>query len=185
MVYEGFRLQKLLAELLPQGKNRLSQVHLIFTSRLFATWDEGNKRYHARASLYGRPTLISTSGVVEAPARSREYYLLRRQYAALGKVALELEERFRARFLGYQDPRLTEVLKGYVMQALFYHLVGWPFCEDRGCRLYNAHWQEELLFSQLESPYEFCQRHEEFLRKLATTHNSPRRLSFKLNPLSL
>jgi hypothetical protein len=50
-------------------------------------------------------------------------------------------------------------MKGYAMQAVFHSLIGDPFCEDRGCRLYNAHWQEELIFAHIGSEYEFCQRH--------------------------
>ena len=51
------------------------------------------------------------------------------------------------------------------MQAVFYSLTGNPFCEDKGCRLYNAHWQEDAIFAQLESGYEFCKEHTKFLRK--------------------
>jgi hypothetical protein len=29
--------------------------------------------------------------------------------------------------------------------------------------LYNAHWQEELIFAQLESQYEFCGQHTRIL----------------------
>jgi len=111
------------------------------------------------------PSLISTSGLVEAPAKPREYYLLKQQYEKLGKDLTELKASFSRRFIDYGDKRLTEVAKGYVMQAVFYLLTGNPFCEDKGCRLYNAHWQEELIFAQLESEYEFCQRHTQLLEK--------------------
>ena len=74
-----------------------------------------------------------------------------------------LKDRFKGRFVDYDDERLTEVVKGYVIQAVFYTLTGNPFCEDRGCRLYNAYWQDELVFAQLESEYEFCPRHSELL----------------------
>jgi hypothetical protein len=55
-------------------------------------------------------------------------------------------------------------MKGYVMQALFYHLTLDPFCSDKRCRLYNAHWQEEVLEAQLEEP-EFCERHAKMLER--------------------
>ncbi|MFC1991372.1 DUF6775 family putative metallopeptidase [Chloroflexota bacterium] len=35
--------------------------------------------------------------------------------------------------------------------------------EDKGCRLYNAHWQQELIFAQLESGYDFCEHHSSVL----------------------
>ncbi|MFC1938628.1 DUF6775 family putative metallopeptidase [Chloroflexota bacterium] len=44
-------------------------------------------------------------------------------------------------------------------------LVGDPFCEDKGCRLYNAHWQEELIFAQLGAGYEFCESHTRLLER--------------------
>ncbi|MBI3600867.1 MAG: hypothetical protein HY097_09560, partial [Nitrospinae bacterium] len=70
------------------------------------------------------------------------------------------------KFIEYDDQRMTEVCKGYAAQALFYHIAGEPFCQDKGCRLFNAHWQEELIYSQLESPYEFCKIHTDMLKRL-------------------
>jgi len=166
VLYDGFYLQRIFAELIAREESILEFVHIFFTNRLFATWEEGDRRYHARTSVYGMPSVISTTGLVEAPARPREYYLLKQQYELLGKNLLELKERFKGRFIDYEDECLTEVVKGYTMQGVFYHLVGNPFCEDKGCRLYNAHWQEELIFAQLGSRYEFCGLHEKILDDL-------------------
>ncbi len=166
VLYDGFQLQKVFSELITQEERSLEVIHIFFTNRLFATWDESNKRYHARISVYGVPSVVSTTGLVEAPAKPREYYLLKQQYEMLGKDLLELKERLKVSFIDYDDERLTEVIKGYAMQALFYHLVGDPFCKDKGCRLYNAHWQEELIFAQLESEYEFCRQHARILDSL-------------------
>jgi len=166
ILYDGFHLHKIFREIVLREERSLEFIHILFTSRLFATWDEGDKRYHLRTSVYGIPSIISTTGLIEAPARPKEYYLLKQQYERLGKDITELKDRFNGRFIDYEDKRLTEVAKGYAMQAVFYHLVGNPFCEDNGCRLYNAHWQEELIFAQLESEYEFCGRHEKILDDL-------------------
>ena len=165
ILYDGFHLQRIFREIIPREERRLDFAHIIFTNRLLATWDDNNKRYHLRTSVYGIPAIISTTGLVEAPAKPREYYLLKQQYERLGKDLTELKDRFKGSFIDYEDKRLTEVAKGYAMQAVFYSLTGDPFCEDKGCRLYNAHWQEELIFAQLESGYEFCQRHTHLLRK--------------------
>tara|TARA_Y100000310_G_C20476852_1_gene712830 strand:- start:95 stop:895 length:801 start_codon:yes stop_codon:yes gene_type:complete len=162
VLYDGFRLLRVFAELIPPDERGLGLVHIFLTNRLFVTWAE-DQRYHARTSVYGLPSIISTTGLVEAPAKPREYYLLKQQYEMLGKDILELNERFKGRCLGCEDSRLTPVMKGYVMQAVFYALSGDPFCQDKGCKLYNAHWQEELIFAQLESHSEFCQRHAELL----------------------
>ncbi|MFC2024130.1 DUF6775 family putative metallopeptidase [Chloroflexota bacterium] len=164
VLYDGFGLAEVFSELVLPAERSLKRVHIFFTNLLFATWDDNNRHYHARTSIYGLPSLISTTGLVEAPARSREYYLLKQQYDFLGNNPRGLAARFKGRFLDYDDARLTEAVKGYAMQAIFYHLTGDPFCPDKGCRLYNAHWQEDLIFAQFESGYEFCARHAEILK---------------------
>ncbi len=166
ILYDGFHLPRIFYEIMPREAHSLEFVHIFFTNRLFATWDDSNKRYHLRTSAYGVPSIISTTGLVEAPAKPRGYYLLKQQYERLRKDLTELKERFKGSFIDYEDEHLTEVMKGYAMQAVFYSLTGDPFCEDKGCRLYNAHWQEELIFAQLESGYELCQRHTELLQKV-------------------
>jgi hypothetical protein len=166
ILYDGLRLQRIFSELLPERE--LVHVHIIFTNRLFGTYERTDGRYHAHVSVYGYPSLISTTGIVEAPAKPKEFYELRQRYLTLGDyVGIEhLKERFREQLVDYDDPRLTEVLKGYVMQALFHHAFGNPFCERRGCRLYNARWQEEVLEAQLSTP-EFCKEHESMLGLLS------------------
>jgi hypothetical protein len=165
ILYDGFYLQRVFPEIIPREELRLEFTHIIFTNRLFGTWDINNKRYHIRTSIYGIPSLVSTTGLIEAPAKPREYYLMKQRYEMLRKDLTELKDSFKGSFIDYEDKRLTEVAKGYAMQAVFYSLTGNPFCEDKGCRLYNAHWQEELISAQLESGYEFCQRHSELLNK--------------------
>ena len=169
ILYHGFELQGILAELIPKEEKNLKHLHIIFTNQLFGTWSRSDGRYHARVSIYGLPTIISTTGLVEAPAKPKEYYLLKREYHMLGmreNVISDLREKFQGRFIDYDDPRTTEVMKGYAMQALFYYLVGDPFCRDQNCRLYNAHWQEEMIHAQLKLPYEFCSFHQQILDSL-------------------
>ena len=166
ILYEGFHLLRVFHEIVPGEERSLEFVHIFFTNRLFTSWDDSDKRYHLRTSVYGIPSLISTTGLIEAPARPREYYLLKQQYERLGKDLTALKDRFKGSFIDYEDKLLTAVAKGYAMQAVFYSLTGKPFCEDKGCSLYNAHWQEELIFAQLESGYELCQRHNELLQKV-------------------
>lgn len=169
ILYHGFKLQRVLSELIPKEEKELKHLHIIFTNQLFGTWSQSDGRYHARVSVYGLPTIISTTGLVEAPAKPKEYYLLKREYHTLGmreNVISDLKRKFQGHFIDYDDPRTTEVMKGYVMQALFYYLMGDPFCRDRNCRLYNAHWQEDVIHAQLESPSEFCSFHQEILNSL-------------------
>lgn len=169
ILYDGLRMMDILHRLLPREERGLAHIHVVFTNQLFGTWDEGDQRYHARVCVYGFPSLLSTTGVVEAPAKPREYYLLKQQYASLGMqdaAAVGLHTEFQGRFIDHDDERLTDVMKGYVVQAILHGLHIDPFCEDKGCRLYNAHWQQELISAQIEGPYEFCPRHDEVLRQM-------------------
>jgi hypothetical protein len=43
-------------------------------------------------------------------------------------------------------------------------LTGEAFCDDPACRLFNAHWQEEMLRAQLADNY--CGRHRAWLREI-------------------
>ena len=163
ILYDGQKLTSTYAGLIDEGQLTVEIAHIVFTNQLVGTWDDNDKRYHARVAVYGYPSIISTSGVVEAPARPREFYLKRQ----MGVDPVTLKEEFRGRFIDYDDPRLTEVMKGYAAQALFYHMTGEPFCKDKTCRLYNAHWQEDLISAQLTSD-DFCSEHAAFLSELTT-----------------
>lgn len=169
LLYDAIEMMNILRELTPKPERNLNHIPIIFTNQLFGTWDEADLRYHARVIVCGFPSLISTSGIVEAPAKPKEIYFLKKHYFSLGVQDIEAKgvySQFKGKFIDYGDDRLTEVMKGYVMQALFYHLTSAPFCEDRNCRLYNSHWQEEVIQSQLESPYEFCPSHQQELQRL-------------------
>ncbi|MEW6455774.1 MAG: DUF6775 family putative metallopeptidase [Acidobacteriota bacterium] len=162
LLYEGFKLQSFFHELIPEKERNLNYLHVIFTNQLIVTWDYRDRRYHLRTSVYGFPSIISLTGIVEAPAKPREYYILKQALYNEDRMK-ELKERFKGRFIDYGDPAINEIVKGYVMQALFYYLLGNPFCKNRHCRLFNAHWQEEMIECQLKSPTEFCSFHEKIL----------------------
>ncbi|MBI4721609.1 MAG: hypothetical protein HY769_01150 [Candidatus Stahlbacteria bacterium] len=147
VLYDGFKLMVLFSEMITEKESDLAHCHIILTNQLFGTWDESDCRYHIRVSIYGFPSIISTTGIVEAPAKPREFYLSQR----MGADTITLEKEFKGKFIDYNDYRMTEIMKGYVMQALFFHITGNPFCEDRSCRLYNAHWQEEVIHAQIRA----------------------------------
>lgn len=154
VIYDGVELLALAAERLPAGERGIGVLHVWLTERLFATWDDDDRRYHLRVVLCGVPTLLSTTGMVRAPARERSYYLGRR-------LGIRHQEAT-ADFLAPEDPRTAAVAKGYAMQAVFYGLTGEPFCEEPTCRLFNAHWQQEMLAAQL-SDTDYCPHHEHIL----------------------
>ena len=168
ILYDGFGLQTLMRELLPTAERRLSRVHIAFTNRLVASWSEDDRRYHLRTIILGLPAIISTTGLVEAPAKPREFYVARQQLARSASVELAhalLKARFEGQFLDHNDPRLTEVAKGYAMQAVLYQAAGEAFCPDPDCRLFNAHWQAELVRAQVTSG-QYCPRHAAVLQEM-------------------
>lgn len=161
VLYDGFRIVSLFSEMISEDEFGFDHCHIVFTNQLVGTWDENDSRYHARVSVYSFPSIISTTGIVEAPAKPREYYLKQR----LGIDEMTLKNEFKGRFIDYDNPHLTEVMKGYVMQALFFHMMGEPFCGTKNCRLYNAHWQEDVIRAQLGGD-EFCDKHRAILSKV-------------------
>lgn len=170
ILYEGILYQKLIAEFPLKEKLDERCCSILITTQLIGTWDQNDHRYHLRTSIYGFPHIISIPGLVLAPAKPKGFYIKRQ----MGIPVEILKEEYRGEFLDHEDSRLTEVIKGYVMQALFYQIMENPFCEDRDCRLFNAHWQEEMIYAQLNGKYEFCPKHESILKKIKNrTGNHP------------
>lgn len=167
VLYDGFRLQTIFRSILPPKERSLHVAHVAFTSRLPGTYDDGDRRYHARAVVLGYPSIVSTSGLVEAPAKPRAFYAAKRGLRIdAADVRYEaLKQEYAGRFVDYDDPRLTQIAQGYAMQALFYQITREPFCEDEECVLFNAHWQEELLRAQVESGL-LCARHRKIAEEL-------------------
>ena len=168
ILYDGFKLQRVFREALPENESNLDIAHIAFTNRLFCTYEKGDNRFHARVILCGFPSLISTTGIIEAPAKPKEFYMIKQKYHALGTEPpeKELKATIEGRFIDYDDEKLTQALRGYALQALFYHITGDPFCEDKECMLFNAHWQEELLNAQIVSG-QLCERHRGLLEEMA------------------
>lgn len=166
-VYEGDCFLHYLRGFIPL--ERQHDIHLIFTSRLPMTWETQDLRYHGRTVAAEFPlALLSTTGLVEAPAKPREYYLyeiakerMKEQGGITGNAPL-IDEKPKFEFLTYDDTRMKECLKGLTLQAIFFLTLLEPFCETQTCRLYNAHWQEELLSSQVNG--RMCQTHQNLMR---------------------
>ncbi len=168
LLYDGLGLVRLFATLIPEEETGLEHLNIVFTNQLIGTWEDSDRRYHARVGVFSFPSIISTTGVVEAPAKPREYYLMRQRYAALGmeeSAEIEFRKAYAGAFIDHYDLRMTDVLKGYIMQAVFFHVGGEGFCADRDCRLFNAHWQSEMINAQLGGKYEFCPHHAETLNE--------------------
>lgn len=160
--YDGFELQRVLRECVPAVS--AETLCIVVTDRLMCTFDEDDFRYHARAVVCANPAIISTTGMVEAPAKPKQYYL--DVMASLTKEDADcVLERYRGMFLEHFDPRIPKVMEGYLLQAVAYHATGDAFCPDPECRLHNSHWQEDLLRLQLETKH-LCPKHEDVLRQM-------------------
>ncbi len=160
-LYDGFELQNIIAENIPIANDTL---YIIFTNKLTVTFDNDDFRYHARALISSNPTIISTTGIIEAPAKPKQYYLDLMTNYSEGKIE-GIKEKYKGEFLEYHDSRLSGIAEGYVLQSIMYYATGDVFCENKKCRLFNAHWQKDLLYSQLENK-KLCDKHQEKLNEI-------------------
>jgi hypothetical protein len=167
IVYDGRRLLDIFSKAVPDD-GTLETGSIVLTDRLVSTYSRDDMRHHLRTIVCGFPSIISLPGIVEAPAKPREYYLMRQRIEMEGGSELELarlKTAFRGRFVDYGDPSVSEVVKGLGLQAVMYHLTLDPFCDKRRCRLFNAHWQEDLIRSQAGSPG-LCAAHAKLVKRL-------------------
>lgn len=148
-LYDAAELQAYAADRIPAEERRLDIVHLVLTDRLFGTWQRSDGRYHARVVLAGTPTLLSTSGLVEAPARPRGYYAAAAQGAqGIGPGTAVLESALSDEMLVHGDARIPRFLAGPALAAYCWQVHGEAFCRDPECMLFNAHWQKDLVHAQ-------------------------------------
>jgi hypothetical protein len=162
ILYDGFELQNLLKKIIPEEELSLDKFHLVFMTRLTCTYDYEDYRYHGRAVICSNPSIISTTGIIEAPAKPRKYYISMYQNMSQGLNLKVLKDQFKGKFLEYHDKNLDKVVRGYALQAIFYHITANPFCDSKDCILYNAHWQEDLIHAQIESG-KLCDTHQKIL----------------------
>ena len=165
IMYDGFQLQKVLVDLIPENERNQNFFHVCFTNKLTCTYDYSDYRYHGRALIGANPSIISTTGVIEAPAKPRKYYYELMTNFTQGINVDSIKRKFKGTYLEYHDSRLSKILEGYLLQAIFYFETGDAFCENLKCRLFNAHWQRDLLFSQLEFG-KLCEKHQKILNEI-------------------
>lgn len=162
IMYDGFEFQKVLTELIPNNELSLDKFHVIFTNKLTCTFDQNDFRYHGRTVIGSNPSIISTTGIIEAPAKPREYYFDLLSNFTKGVNIDSVKKKYKGTYLEYHDQRLSKVIEGYLMQAVFYYLTGEAFCDKKDCRLFNAHWQNDLIYSQLKVG-KLCDKHQQIL----------------------
>lgn len=165
VMYDGFEIQKILTELIPEEEISADIFHIFFTNKLTCTYDYNDYRYHGRALIGANPSIISTTGIIEAPAKPREYYLELMSNYAQGINVKSIKEKYKGTYLEYNDVRLSQIIEGYLLQTIFYFETGDAFCDKIECRLFNAHWQKDLMYSQLENG-KLCEKHLQMLKIL-------------------
>lgn len=165
IMYDGFQLQRVFADLISDHENAQNIFHVFFTNKLTCTYDYNDYRYHGRALIGSNPSIISTTGIIEAPAKPREYYYELMTNFTRGVNVNFVKEKFKGTYLEYRDSRLSKIIEGYLLQAIFYYETGEPFCDNKECKLLNAHWQKDLIHSQLESG-KLCGKHQLVLEKM-------------------
>lgn len=161
VLYDGLAIQRSLNRRLPPDERSLETLHVILLDRVLATWGEHDGRWHKRINVLGQPALLSVPGVYEAPAKPEAYYQEQQKHALLAGDTPPrevLEERVEGEFLVEDDPRTTDVVKGYVLQAAHFIETGEAFCDDPDCRLANPHRHPGVIQAQLTDP-EFCPDH--------------------------
>ena len=72
ILYDGFMMQRLFETMINENESNTDHVHIVFEDRLIGTFSEEDWRYHARTIIAGNPSIISTTGIVEAPAKRKE-----------------------------------------------------------------------------------------------------------------
>ena len=160
-LHDGFEFQKLIIEKIPWNDDK-NTLHIIFTDKIICTYDEDTGKYHARVWIGPNPAIISTTGIVEAPAKPRQYYLdLMTNFTK--KDINEIKRKYKGEFLEYHDSRISDIIEGILLQIIIHQETGESFCDDDNCRLFNSHWQKELLFSQVENK-KICKKHEKLLK---------------------
>jgi len=162
VMYDGFELQNIIHDVITKSDSEQNNLHIVFTNRLICTYDTADNRYHGRTVICSNPAIVSTTGMIEAPARPREYYFEAMKYKMQGLDIQNIKKKYGEKFLDYHDKRLSKIAEGCLLQAIFYYTTGDAFCDSLDCRLNNAHWQKDLLYSQLKIG-KLCNKHQALL----------------------
>ncbi|AGN00582.1 hypothetical protein L593_03155 [Salinarchaeum sp. Harcht-Bsk1] len=163
VLYDGTQVQSALNAAVPAAESGLEHAHVALLDRAIGTWGDHDGRWHKRVAVLGQPAIVSVPGLYEAPAKPEAYYKEKQRHALLSGDSPPrevLENQVEGDFLIEDDPRTTEALCGYVLAAFHLLDTGEAFCDAEGCRLFDAHYQADLVDAQLREP-EFCDAHAE------------------------
>lgn len=158
-LYDGHRMLEAYHGPLPDAlASPGARPVVVLTDRLIGTF-EGD-RYHVRFLVAGHPSIVSVPGFIDGPARDRSFYLAKQ---ALGS-AHDADAMVDDDHLTRGDDRLPVCVASAILQAIKYHEQGEPFCEEEACRLYNAHWQADLLDTL--ATRQLCAQHQAWAQQI-------------------
>ena len=104
VMYDGFQIQNAISTTISQDYLIQNNLHIVFTNKLTCTYDNLDHRYHGRTVICSNPAIISTTGMIEAPAKSREYYLEAMKCKVQGLDIKSVKKNHSGEFLDYHDP---------------------------------------------------------------------------------
>jgi len=93
--------------------------HIVFTNKRTCTFDNSDLRYHGRTVICSNPAIISTTGIIEAPAKPRGYYIELMTKMGQGLNVESLKKKYQGTYLEYHDSRLSSITEGFILRALF------------------------------------------------------------------
>jgi hypothetical protein len=96
--------------------------------------------------------------LIDGPARDRDYYV-KKQLLGTDADCMADDDH-----LTKQHDRWPVALSSAFLQLSAYWDTGRAFCQDEACRLYNPHWQAELLGSMATD--QLCEEHAAWLSSI-------------------
>ena len=160
-VYEAGPLQDVMRAMLPAGEHGADVLHLAYLTQCIGCFAGGASYFRLQIVQHGEPTVISTTGFVEAPALPREYAFRRAQLLGFGMddAAEELDAVFAGEALRHGDERINHVATGVALQAIFLRGFGEQGCDEPTCPLHQASSHDELARAHLTDESRLCERH--------------------------
>jgi hypothetical protein len=123
IIIDGFYLQRIYTNIIDKNEIHLEHIHIIFEDKLICTFDEVDRRFHARPIICGSPTIISIPSIVEGPAKPKAYYFKQMMKGLLSENSKEIDKEFANRYVRNDDPRMPQIAAGYAIQAIFFFLL--------------------------------------------------------------
>jgi hypothetical protein len=123
IIIDGFYLQRIYANIVDKNEIHFEHIHIIFEDKLVCTFDEFDRRFHARPIICGAPTIISIPSIVEGPAKPKAYYFKHMMKDLLSENSKEIDNEFANKYVQYDDSRMPQIATGYAIQAIFFFLL--------------------------------------------------------------